>query len=837
MPTIAAVPARQSRLISSAVSGRLAASRALLGAALLLPLLVTLDQPRQTIAALAIGAVSAPLAALTWYRSRDDRRAPDWALAVESAGAVIGLGLADPIALMAIGTASLSMVALSALERDMAHARIVAGSIVISTFVTATGHALEPAILVALLTGQAALGWMLAMAVTRAIAPLQQSLRDLADLNDSVAAVLWESNPHTGEVTNLSGAVQEMMGYSLDDARQTNELFRSWIHPDDLDEVWIAPSEVYLGMEPVERTYRIVRPDGEVRHIRDTVRAALNSDNRLRLRGLLVDITELVSREVRVEQLVSLVERSTDAVLIADRTTGVPEMWNEAARRFFAGEQISTEVRAFLRRHPSLLAAEDGHVEEQLADDGLTVETVRIECQDLADHRVGIRVTDSSASTRRINQLVDRAGTDELTGLANRRRFTAELADRLERDQPTAVFIIDLDRFKQINDSLGHTAGDEVLMITTQRLLDACRADDLVARLGGDEFAVLADAGHRDDPDRPDVDAMHALGQRFASIPDERYSLRGIKIHCGLSVGLAVSPTHGSTDQLLISRADAAMYSAKSRGGGFEPFDDRHHRDPATQARLMAELPEAAERGDLVAFWQPQHDLRDGRLIGAEALVRWRHPELGLLTPDRFIEAAELADSVAIVSRVMIRRAGLHLADEVIPSASVNISARDLHRASLLDEVSETIDQFDLAPGSLTLELTETSEVGDNRAARERLQQLRRMGARIALDDVGTGHSSFQRLTQLPVDELKIDRSFVSSLDSPASSAVVRAVLQAANELGLHVVAEGVEDARTARMLADMGCIAAQGYHFSKPLGVSEFRQYIGDRNGTRPIV
>ncbi len=826
MQQTSATRRHQGALITPEISARLAAVRAGLGTLFLITLILTVAGPTRplAIAGLATATTLAGWTAWIGWRGHDTKT---WVVPVESGSVVIGIGAVGEVELAAIAIAALLMVPLAALGAGAERARTTGAAIVLSTLFMAVGHEMEPIIVVALLVGQGGLITMLMLGLHRAVIPLERSLRDLDDLSSNVPAVIWESDPRTGGVLSLRGQIEELTGEPLDeDGHFHSELFRSWIHPDDVDRVWIPPSEVHLNMAPIVRTYRVIRPDGSERHVRDTVRAALNTDNQLRLRGLMVDVSELVRRELRVEQLASLVERSTDAVIIAERRTGHAELWNDSARAYFAGDQIARTVGEFLERHPELLSADDGHVIETFTDDALTVETARVECQDLADGRIGLRFTDSTESTREITRLADRADTDELTGLANRRRFTAALRQRLDENRPTALFIIDLDRFKQINDSLGHTAGDQVLTITTTRLLERCRDTDLVARLGGDEFAVLADTDS-------ETGAME-LGQRFAEMADERFSINGIQVRCGLSVGLATSPEDGERDDLLISRADAAMYDAKSSGGGFRRFRPEQHHDPAAQARLVAELPEASDRGDLIAYWQPQHDLHTGALVGAEALVRWDHPDFGLLTPDRFIEAAELADSIAVVSRTMLRQAGLVLSQGLVANASVNISARDLHRPELLDEVTTVFERFGVPAGSLTLEVTETSHLSDGRAAREALVQLRTLGARISLDDVGTGHSSFKRLAQLPVDELKIDRSFVSTLSMPTSRAVVRAVIHVAEDLGLHVVGEGVEDAETAELLAELGCTTAQGYHFARPLTPANFEQYVAGATSSR---
>ncbi|HEY7857276.1 MAG TPA: EAL domain-containing protein [Candidatus Nanopelagicales bacterium] len=421
---------------------------------------------------------------------------------------------------------------------------------------------------------------------------------------------------------------------------------------------------------------------------------------------------------------------------------------------------------------------------------------------------------------------------DALTQLPNRTLFSQSMAETLEiaaRDDSTvAVFLLDLDRFKEVNDTLGHPAGDQLLEVVARRVLSAVRPDDVVARLGGDEFAVLL----------PDVrDAGHAIevAERIRRILAEPFRLEGVLVDVDVSIGIAVSPQDGTEVESLMRRADVAMYVAKGEQTGIEVYDIA--RDPNSPQRLgtVTALREALDRGQLELHYQPKVDLADGAVVGAEALVRWRHPDRGLIAPDDFVPLAERTGLVHRLTKYVLESAldqvaqwwasGLH-----VPVA-INVSMRDLQEADLAFLVTRALDRHGLPPEALVLEVTESVLVMDPGQAVATLRDLAEVGVSSSLDDFGTGYSSLVLLEQLPVSEVKIDRSFVRRLDEVGGDpAMVRSIIGFAHGLGLTVVAEGVETASAWKMLRDMGCDVAQGFRVARPMPPGEASQWFMER-------
>ncbi len=412
---------------------------------------------------------------------------------------------------------------------------------------------------------------------------------------------------------------------------------------------------------------------------------------------------------------------------------------------------------------------------------------------------------------------------DVLTGLSNRTRLRAEL-ERLTAATPGdprrfALLIINLDRFKEVNDTLGHQSGDLLLQQVGPRFRAELGELDLLSRLGGDEFAVLL----------PGADALNArlVAAHLLRALERPFEIEGSEVELGGSIGIALYPDHGGDADALLRRADIAMYVAKDTRSGcatYEPEADRHS---AERLGLLADLRRAIKVGEFVLHYQPQVDVRSGSLAAVEALVRWQHPQRGLVAPNEFIPLAEHTRLIRPLSRWVLgaalrqcaewRKAGL-----CIPVA-VNLSAHDLSDASLPDLVTELLLTFRVPPELLRVEITESSLMDDPARAREVLARLRAQGVQISIDDFGTGYSSLAYLKDLTVDELKIDRSFVREMAvDEGARAIVRAVIDLADDLGLRVVAEGVEDRPTWEALAALGCDVAQGYYFATPLEAAD---------------
>ncbi len=413
---------------------------------------------------------------------------------------------------------------------------------------------------------------------------------------------------------------------------------------------------------------------------------------------------------------------------------------------------------------------------------------------------------------------------DVLTGLPNRLLFT----DRLERalahavrnDVPVGVLYIDLDRFKDVNDTFGHEAGDHLLRETARRLAECARHEDTVARLAGDEFAVLL-------PHLRSADDVSLVAGRILDALREPVDLGAHAIHGGASIGAAVFPYDGSLPGDLLSAADAAMYRAKDRGGaGVEMFSATLHEQAATRLELETELHHAIANDELVLYYQPIVEASDGRTSGAESLVRWIHPEKGMVPPNDFIPIAEQSELIIDLGNWVIRAAckqlaelsRLGLGDRFV---TVNVSPRHF-REDLVTSITSALRESGADPSRLVVELTENAAVDDVQLVAERLRELRQLGVKAAIDDFGTGYCGLQYLGELPVSTLKLDRSFVQAM-TPSSAAIVAATIAMTKTLGMTLVAEGVETEDQRRFLVSQGCDRMQGYHLGRPMPAAEF--------------
>ncbi len=437
-------------------------------------------------------------------------------------------------------------------------------------------------------------------------------------------------------------------------------------------------------------------------------------------------------------------------------------------------------------------------------------------------------VTDRKAQAAALKY---QATHDVLTDLPNRTllhdRLSNAIASGRRENKPLALMLMDLDRFKEINDTLGHHHGDLLLKQIGPRVKGVLRESDTVARLGGDEFAVLL-------PGAGTLEYVTVLVRKILRVLEQPFVLGELALDVGASVGIALCPDHGEDADLLIQRADVAMYLAKQTGSGYALYALEHDQHSPRRLGLMGELRHAIDNGQLFLLYQPKVDLRGGRVTGVEALVRWRHPELGIVPPDQFITLAEqtgLIKPLALwVLDAALRqyrawdRAGLRL------SLAVNLSARNLHDPQLPDQVRGILRTHRVSAGRLKVEITESFIMADPARAMEVLTRLSRMGVTLSIDDFGTGYSSLGYLKKLPVDEIKIDKSFVRDMGvDEDGEVIVRSTIELAHNLGLKVVAEGVENQGTLDRLVALGCDAAQGYHISPPIPARDLLRWLGE--------
>jgi diguanylate cyclase len=421
---------------------------------------------------------------------------------------------------------------------------------------------------------------------------------------------------------------------------------------------------------------------------------------------------------------------------------------------------------------------------------------------------------------RKMADLRQQARTDDLTGLPNRRAFySAGEGLLLSPDRPRALLLLDLDRFKEINDSLGHHVGDQLLVQTGLRLAGQLGDADLLARLGGDEFAVLVDGA---------TPAKAAeIANRLRRALTRPFLVEGLELHADASIGIALFPDHGSEISALLRRADIAMYRAKATGEGHSFYSN--DRDSHSERRLsdIDELRTALEQDQLILHYQPKIELATGMVTGVEALVRWDHPTRGLLYPDAFLALVEESGLMRAMTRQVLSQALRQAAiwrDGGRPlQIAVNLSPSSLGDVDLPDQIRRMLAACDVPGSVLQLEITEEFLMADRARAGVILAELRRLGVQIAIDDFGTGYSSLTYLRELPIDELKLDRSFVFPMaDDARAAALVASTIGLAHSLGLRLVAEGVENAASYAELQLQGCDQAQGYHLCRPLPVAE---------------
>ncbi|MET8049385.1 MULTISPECIES: putative bifunctional diguanylate cyclase/phosphodiesterase [unclassified Streptosporangium] len=438
----------------------------------------------------------------------------------------------------------------------------------------------------------------------------------------------------------------------------------------------------------------------------------------------------------------------------------------------------------------------------------------------------------ASMSVRRDHQAMH----DGLTGLPNRKMLvlsTEEALAEAREGERVGLFLLDLDRFKEINDTLGHPVGDRLLQMVAHRLTHSVRPGDVVARLGGDEFAVLL-------PSVRDAAAAREVAARLRVAITEPVRLEGMSFDLDASFGIAIYPDHAPDFEMLLQRSDVAMYLAKESRTGVEIYAADKDRNSPERLTLLGDLRRAIDRSELRLHYQPKLDLSGGQVRGVEALLRWRHPERGMISPGEFVPMAEQSYLMRHLTGYVIDAAleqaahwwhtGLH------EQISVNVSARDLLDSALSDQLGAGLARYRLPPKAIQLEVTERILMTDQAYTADAVRALASLGVPLALDDFGTGYSSLVRLQRLPVAEVKIDSSFVRRIgESKDDERIVRSIVDLVRSLGLRSVAEGVESAEVAERLADMGCDLGQGWLFAKPMSAADATVWLRKHRGLAP--
>ncbi len=685
-----------------------------------------------------------------------------------------------------------------------------------------------------------------------AASPSALDARSVSPLLDGLADAAWLADLDTGTVVAANAAAQGLFGHSSRSlcGQLALELAAS---PEDL--AWWE--EARAGhLSPLHSDTVVISADGRTLHVSRSIRpvclSGLSASPLTQATHALVALSDRSAehasearREELLAELQGTLEATADGILVTDLRGGIrtfnrrfAEIWGMPVA--LLQQHDDAAVRAWMSR--SLL---DGPAYESrlhaVGQATLVVATDRLE---LVSGQVLERVTrplfNAGRPTGRVwsfrdltERLADQqrieslSSHDALTGVANRRSLADRVAKAVTDAQRTggslALLVVDLDRFRHINDSLGHEMGDRVLLDVAQRIQGCLRQDDLLARLGGDQFAVVVVPA--------DDAAAAATARRILNMVAQPCSLEGAQFTLTCSVGMALAPSHGSTADELVRHAEAAMRAVKVAGrANYRMHQARAVVDRRSHMLLDHAMRQALVSGRFRLHYQPQVSLVDGRIMGAEALLRWRDPEMGEISPGRFIPVAEESGFIVpigdwVLSQAVRQIALWHSKGRHIPVA-VNVSAVQFQQAHFVDRVASVVAVSGIPASLLELELTESILVHDADEALQRLHALARLGVRMSIDDFGTGYSSLAYLKRFPIDKLKIDRSFITGLPQDDSDAsIVRAILQMARALGMKVIAEGVETEAQRQFLQLAGCDEFQGYLFAPALDALSFEQ------------
>jgi diguanylate cyclase (GGDEF)-like protein len=675
---------------------------------------------------------------------------------------------------------------------------------------------------------------------------VEDTQRRFDELVNGIDAVVWEAGT-TGRVDFVSANVADVLGCDatafadpafIDTHAHPHDI-ASWHHARERNSEGRG-SEVHLRVRDDHHSYR---------RIQERVKVSLNPDGTVhRHRGLIMDETRRWDAETDLRRYSDFIQGIPIALLIVQLTDAddprsvVVTSLNPAAQALLDAANAHRNERHTLDDGPVRLV-DCLDIEERWLERlrGVTMTNKAYErpflripgaegiyamrAVPLPDQCIGISLEDVTRRERLAESFRHQALHDQLTGLPNRAhlhtRLDAALAESEQTGSGVALLVVDLDQFKEVNDALGHEYGDRLLAELSRRLGAKLRHCDTIARLGGDEFAVLL-------TDDADVPKATEVARRLIALCEKPIKIGEFRFQVSASVGVAVAPAHGNDTDTLLRRADGAMYRAKASGGSVSVYSPGQDLYNVRRLELLGDLRDAVGTDDLAVQYQPRIDLRTNRTVGVEALVRWHHPRHGMLPPDEFIELAEVSGTIHRLTQHVSERASAEmrpLVDQHDLSLSVNLSTRNLYDAKLVEWVSDLLVRHRIAPGTLCFEITESQLMDDPSHSLTVLHELRELGIRFSIDDFGTGYSSLSYLRELPIDEVKIDRIFVA--DVANDDTIVRSVIDLGHNLGLHVVAEGVEDVVTLGRLQELGCDSAQGFHFGAPMDADELTTYL----------
>ena len=652
-------------------------------------------------------------------------------------------------------------------------------------------------------------------------------------VDDELESFLWEQIPGEHPTVRVSAAAERVLGHPAASWTQPNFPL-SLMHPEDLvsksDEIAAALD----AKQDFTVTYRIRHADGSYLWMENRVSSVTDRNGKhMMWVGIMTDRTQEVTAQKDAELFSRVMETSAVGHLLLRRDDSglvVAGVNGACADLIFDGEDrhgLPLEQAVPSPRVRKLFTELVTHAEAEAEPEpcefrGHGGSHYQLTGRLVDDAICAIDFYDVTARVESATRLEEQALSDELTGLPNRRHFVERLETTIEHGQligqPTAILMLDLDDFKEINDSLGHETGDQLLQSIADRMRGHFDGSELLARLGGDEFAVVLP--------RNDAAQGERRAEELIALISQPVMIGDLQLRVRASAGVAACPEDATDAVELLRRADVAMYQAKSRQTGHQLYDASSDPFGIERVTMVGELETAILDNQLVLHHQPIYD-QVGTIAGSEALVRWNHPRRGMIPPLEFIELAEVSGQMRSLTRWVIRQALSDLAQLSTASSnlsvSCNLSMRNLYEPEFTDWLETTLRRTGIAPERLALEITETTIMDDLRTAREVLSGLRDLGVKIWIDDFGTGHSSFARLRSLPIDGVKIDRSFVEGSSSDRTDRIVlRSLIELVHSLGLTVVAEGVEEQDALDFLRAHRCDFAQGFHLARPLPVAD---------------
>ena len=661
-------------------------------------------------------------------------------------------------------------------------------------------------------------------------------------LLEGVEGIVWESTVDPPTTLSIGGHVEAILGVPADEL-STGDGWVHWIHASDQERAIDGLAALLASKAPSgDLEYRVIAHGGRVVHVRDHISVERDYlGTPLRVRGLVIDISSQREAERQLTHYRDIVEHIHTALIVVQLVDpSDPRSLLLMAANPAASDRLGRDATTLVgsRLVDAFPVLRGGPIPERLLHTiqvgvGFDSEMSLTAAPDSPVYSVHTFPLPGAAAAMSLHDVTDRARVqqrlrhqalhDSLTGLPNRVLLNDRLTDGLNHarrtDEPVAMMLMDLNHFKEVNDTLGHHSGDVLLSVIAQRLRDSLREADTVARLGGDEFAILlTTAAHRS--------GTEEVARKIAQLVEEPVEIDGVTIQVSASIGVAFFPEHAEEPDGLARRADVAMYVAKRSGVPYAVYAPEDDRSSIRRLTLLGELRHAISADQLVLHHQPTIDLATGEVLRTEALLRWRHPEHGLMPPGEFMELAEMSGVIAPLTRWVLHqsiRQVKAVANEFSDlHVAVNVSARNLYEPDLVDWIEALLRDEEFPGERLTLEITESLLMDDPLLAADVLKRLKAMGISLSIDDFGTGYSSLSYLRDLPIDEIKIDQSFVEAMGDDGDDTIVRSVIDLGHNLDLAVVAEGVEDRETLTRLVGLGCDRAQGFLFGHPLPIDE---------------